>query len=396
MRQKRRLYLHVKETMGIKLILTVALLVNLGNFVAPLSLHAPKIDLRSDTVTKPTPAMRTAMFESEVGDDVFGEDPTINGLETRIAKLFQKEASLFFPTGTMSNLAATMAWCNTRGSEIILGDSSHIFLYEQAGASQIGGVSPRPLPNNADGTIDIDRIEEAIRGNNIHFPTTSLITLENTHNFCGGKVLPVGYMEAVRDLGKQRDMPIHLDGARIWNAATTLQIPVHELVKDVDSASVCLSKGLGAPAGSLLLGSRSLIDRARRLRKVLGGGMRQAGVIAAAGMVALDDFEQGVLVADHLRAKMLAAAIGGISVFRVYVEAFQSNVVLVGIDSSLSDADAIAVSSMLKDLGVFVLPIAPFLLRLVTHRDISEENVLDVVTVFRQVGNFICGPVNGS
>jgi threonine aldolase len=233
------------------------------------------VDLRSDTVTRPSLAMRTAMFEAEVGDDVFGDDPTVQILEDKVSKMFEKEAALFFPTGTMSNLAATMSWCSSRGSEVILGDKSHIFLFEQGGSAQIAGVSSRTLPNNPDGTIDIDQIEEAIRRPNIHFPMTELISIENTHNFCGGRVLPNGYVNSLSALAKQKGIPLHLDGARIWNAATATDTPLAELVRGVDSASVCLSKGLGAPVGSLLIGPTSLIKKARRIRKVLGGGMRQ-------------------------------------------------------------------------------------------------------------------------
>ena len=240
------------------------------------------VDLRSDTVTRPSSAMRTAMFEAEVGDDVFGDDPTVLKLESRMSQLFQKESALFFPSGTMSNLAATMSWCTKRGSEMILGDSSHMFLYEQGGVAQLAGVLPRCLQNELDGSIHLHSIEKAVRQNNIHFPVTELIALEDTHNYCGGRVLPKGYLESVGAYARSRDIAVHLDGARIWNAAAASQTPLHEIVKGADSVSVCLSKGLGAPAGSVLLGPSAFIERARRSRKALGGGMRQVGILASA------------------------------------------------------------------------------------------------------------------
>jgi threonine aldolase len=215
------------------------------------------------------------MFEAEVGDDVFGDDPTVHLLESKVAEMFGKEKALFFPTGTMSNLAAALSWCGSRGSEMILGDKSHMFLFEQGGIAQFGGINARTLFNNPDGTIDVDLVDRAIRKPNIHFPMTELMSIENTHNYCGGRILPKGYLEMLTSLVRERDIPVHLDGARIWNAATATDTPLHELVKGVDSASVCLSKGLGAPAGSLLIGPATFIAKARRTRKALGGGMRQ-------------------------------------------------------------------------------------------------------------------------
>lgn len=350
-----------------------------------------KIDLRSDTVTKPSNDMRTAMFNAEVGDDVFGDDPTVQLLEGRVSQLLQKESALFFPSGTMSNLAATMSWCGARGSEILLGDSSHMFLYEQGGVSQIGGVFPRTLPNAADGTIRLDMIESAIRGDNIHFPVTSLISVENTHNFCGGKILPIEYMSGLSQLAHGRNIPIHLDGARLWNAASALNQPISELVFGADSVSVCLSKGLGAPAGSLLVGSRAFMERARRVRKVLGGGMRQVGVLAAAGLVALDDFEAGMLSRDHERAKSLALALSSTPGFSVVVESVQTNILLVGVDQTFP-VDAAGVAAILKEMGVLVLALAPRMLRLVTHRDISDEDVLGAIAAFHSVSDqFLTG-----
>lgn len=242
--------------------------------------HQPQrvIDLRSDTVTKPSSLMRKVMFEAEVGDDVFEEDPTVNKLEHRVATMFGKESSLFLPTGTMSNLAATMAWCGSRGSEAIVGSSSHIYLYEQSNIAQIAGVSPHVLPNQLDGTIDLNLIERGIRANNIHFPVTELISIENTHNYCGGRIIPSTYLESLYQLAKSNNIPVHLDGARIWNAASASGTTLSKLAESADSITACLSKGLGAPVGSMLVGPTSFIKKARRIRKALGGGMRQSGM----------------------------------------------------------------------------------------------------------------------
>ena len=341
------------------------------------------VDLRSDTVTRPTAAMRTAIFEAEVGDDVFGDDPTVLKLEQSMAILFRKQSALFFPTGTMSNLAATMSWCSKRGSEMILGDSSHMFLYEQGGVAQIAGVSPRCLKNQLDGTINQNLIEKAVRENNIHFPVTKVIALEDTHNFCGGRILPRGYLESVGDFARSQDIAVHLDGARIWNAAAALQAPVHELVQGADSVSVCLSKGLGAPSGSILLGPEDFIERARRSRKVLGGGMRQVGVLAAAGLQGIADFEAGLLLPDHSKAKQLASAISELPGFSVNLDAVETNIVLVRVDEEYPDPAIIA--AMLKTNNVLVLPFGERSLRLVTHRDILDGDVEAAVAAFKDV-----------
>lgn len=342
------------------------------------------IDLRSDTVTKPSGDMRTAMFEAEVGDDVFGEDPTVNSLEDRLAKLFQKESALFVPTGTMANLAAIMSWCSNRGGEMLLGDSSHIYLYEQAGAAQVAGVSPRAVPNNNDGSIDIDMLERSIRANNVHFPTTDLITIEDTHNVCGGRVLPIQFLENISSLSKRHNIPIHLDGTRVWNAATASKRPVHEIAGFVDSISVCLSKGLGAPAGSVLLGPKQFINKARRARKVLGGGMRQSGILAAAGHVAIDDFNAGILKDDHKRAKLLAAAINESPIFHIDCTEVETNIILVKLDDDLLH-DANSVAGILKDRGLLSLPFGPRILRIVTHRNINDDDVGRAVQIFEEV-----------
>ena len=243
------------------------------------------IDLRSDAVTKPTDLMREQIFHAVVGDDVMGEDPTVNALEAKAAIMFEKEQALWLPSGTMANLAATMTWCR-RDSYMVLGDSSHINLFEKNGISIIAGVIPQILPNQLDGTIDLQDMKQLMETKQREGKPAALISIENTHNYCGGRVLPVGYLEQLSDLTQDLAIPLHLDGARIWNAAVASGRSLPELVSGVDSVSVSLSKGLGAPAGSLLLGSTEFIHRARKARKVLGGAMRQVGVIAAAGLQA--------------------------------------------------------------------------------------------------------------
>ena len=244
------------------------------------------IDLRSDTITLPTEEMRQAMYEAEVGDDVFGEDPTVNRLEELAAQMTGKEAALFTPSGTMSNLIAILTH-TCPGDEILMGSEAHMFWYEVGGAAALGGVVMRTLPNDQDGRIDLGAVEAAIRPKNIHAPQTTLLCLENTHNRCGGAVLTPDYTSDIAGLAHRHGLSVHLDGARIFNAAVALDVPVSELVNATDTVSFCVSKGLSAPVGSLLCGSREFVEKARKWRKMVGGGMRQAGVIAAAGMVAL-------------------------------------------------------------------------------------------------------------
>lgn len=353
------------------------------------------IDLRSDTVTKPSDAMRQRMFGALVGDDVFHEDPTVQILEDKIAEICDKDAALFFPSGTMANLAATSSWCSSRGAEMILGDKSHIFLYEQGGTSQIAGIHPRSLPNLKDGTMDLKLMEDSIRTFNVHFPTTELICLENTHNACGGRVLNPSYMKSVRTIADRHQVPVHLDGARLWNAANSLNIPMNELCKHVDSVSVCLSKGLGAPAGSLLVGSNELILRARRVRKVLGGGMRQVGILAAAGIQAIEDFESGILIQDHIKAKKLATAINELPLFDVEVSNVETNIIMVHIpvdmqaDATLGSTKSSIICSMLKSRGILALPFTSNTVRLVIHRDIMDENIQKTILAFYDVSDAV-------
>ena len=348
------------------------------------------VDLRSDTVTRPSPAMRTAMFEAEVGDDVFGDDPTVHLLENKVSGMFGKESALFFPSGTMSNLAATMSWCGKRGSEIILGDSSHMFLYEQGGVAQLAGVLPRAIMNQRDGTLSLDSVEKAVRQNNIHFPVTELIALEDTHNFCGGRVLPKGYLDDVSKIARSRNVAVHLDGARIWNAAAVSKSSLADITRGADSVSVCLSKGLGAPSGSLLLGPREFIERARRCRKALGGGMRQVGILAAAGLQAVTDYEVGILLPDHYKARALATAINRIAGFSVNLDAVETNIVLVNVDREGLEPSTVA--AMLRDRGVLALPFGVRSVRLVTHRDILDGDVEITVLAFQDVSNTLYPP----
>lgn len=332
------------------------------------------VDFRSDTVTQPTITMRKAMQNAELGDDVFCEDPTVQKLEKRVAAIFGKESALFFPSGTMCNLTAVMVWCGRRGSEMILGDLSHIHIYEQGGVSQFGGVATHILPNLADGSLDLVAVEDAIRANNIHYPTTDLIAIENTQNYCGGRIVPLEFISSLRQISIKHKIPIHLDGARIWNAATTLQLPMKDLVKDVDSVTACLSKGLGAPAGSLLIGSQEFIVKARRMRKALGGGMRQVGVLAAAGLCAIDDFEAGILVRDHHLTKQVAMVLHSVPGFQINLSEVETNMIVLKFDpmSGITSQNFIEAC---KARGVLMLPRGEYGVRLVLHRDLSEEDV---------------------
>ena len=292
------------------------------------------IDLRSDTVTHPTPAMRRAMFEAEVGDDVYGEDPTVNRLEAMAAARMGKEAALFVASGTQGNLIAVLAHCKP-GDEMIVGDEAHMFWYEVGGAAALGGVTTRTLPNDSAGRLDPDDIERAIRDRDIHYPETRLLCLENTHNRCGGMVLTARYMSQVCDLAHSRGLKVHLDGARIFNAAIALGVAAPLLAEGGDSASFCLSKGLGAPVGSLLCGGRDFIERARKFRKMLGGGMRQVGIVAAAGIVALETMVDR-LVEDHANARRLAEGLLSIEGVRLAQDDVPTNIVMFDLSADLS------------------------------------------------------------
>lgn len=289
------------------------------------------IDLRSDTVTHPTPEMRKAMFEAEVGDDVYGEDPTVNRLEAMAARMMGKEAALFVTSGTQGNLIAVLTHTQ-HGDEVIVGDQAHILWYEVGGAAALGGVTIRTVASDSRGRLNVDSIDRTIRSKDIHYPHTSLLCLENTHNRCGGTVLTPEYTDEVCNLAQRRGLKLHLDGARVFNAAIGLGVPASLLARDVDSVAVCLSKGLGAPVGSLLCGSKDFVERARKFRKMLGGGMRQAGVIAAAGVVALETMI-GRLAEDHANAKRLAEGLARIKGIKLAQDDVPTNIVMFELSS---------------------------------------------------------------
>lgn len=344
----------------------------------------PIIDLRSDTVTTPTPEMWRAMAQAEVGDDVYGEDPTVNALQAQAADLLGKEAALFVPSGTMGNLAGILAHCQ-RGDEVILGDLAHTFLYEAGGISALGGVHSHQLPNQPDGTLRLEDIRQAIRTDNDHFPPTRLIVLENTHNRCGGAVLSVEYTRQVGALARQHGLALHLDGARLFNAAAALGVPAADLAAPADSVTFCISKALCAPVGSLLCGSAEFIRTARRLRKQLGGGMRQAGVLAAAGLVALDQLIEH-LPTDHARARQLAAWLSRLPGVSLNPAIPPSNMIYLELDPSLP-FDAAALAARLKTLGVLVGVVGARRFRLVTHYWIDDAAVEQTVRAFSKALN---------
>ena len=329
------------------------------------------IDLRSDTVTKPTPAMRRAMFEANVGDDVYGEDPTVNELEQRVAALLSKEAALLVPSGTMGNLISVLSHCN-RGDEMILGDLAHIFLYEQGGSAGVGGVHPRPLHNQPDGTLDLDAIADHIRGDNDHYPVSRLVCLENTQNRCGGRVLRPEYVDAVGDLAHARGLKLHVDGARLWNAAVALGVPPDRLVAAADSVSVCFSKGLAAPVGSVVAGSQDFIKRARRMRKQVGGGMRQAGVFATACLVALDEMIDR-LAEDHAHASLLAQGLAALDGIALDPATIETNIVY--FDVTHPNVKAEALSARLAANNILINPTGARQLRAVTNYHVSKRDV---------------------
>ena len=329
------------------------------------------IDLRSDTVTLPTPAMREAIYRAELGDDVFSEDPTTNRLEEMAAERMGKEAALLVASGTMGNLVCTLTHCR-RGEEVILGDRSHTFLYEAGGMSTLGGIHPHTICNQPDGTMRLEDIEGAIRGNNVHFPRTRLICLENTHNRCYGSALRSEYIDSVAALAKEHGLSVHLDGARIFNAAVALGIDVKELTANVDSLSFCLSKGLSAPVGSVVCGSSEFIAEARRARKVLGGGMRQTGVIAAAGITALEEMVDR-LAEDHENARRLAEGIAGIGGLSIEPAKVQTNIIYFELDEERMTPTELVTE--LNKTGVKLLAVGPRRLRAVTHYGISAEDI---------------------
>ncbi len=337
------------------------------------------IDLRSDTVTIPTPEMREAMFKAEVGDDVYGDDPTVNELEKLAASMMSKEAALFVPSGTMGNQVAVMSWTN-RGDEIILEVEAHMYYYEVAGLAVLSGVQARTVKGER-GIMSPQDVEAAIRPYNIHFPRTSLICVENTHNRGGGKVVPQKVMKDIYEVGQRYRIPVHLDGARIFNASVFLGIPVKEITRYSDSVMFCLSKGLSAPVGSLLVGDSSFINRARKYRKMLGGGMRQVGVIAAAGLVALRTMVNR-LKEDHDNAKVLALGLIDVSYLKVDPSYVETNMVRIELKEGY---DAYILVEKLKEQNILCNPINTTSIRLVTHKDINRDLVLRAIEIFKNI-----------
>ncbi len=339
------------------------------------------VDLRSDTVTKPTPEMRKAMYEAEVGDDVMREDPTVRRLEEMAAERMGKEDAMLVPSGTMGNLSSLLTHCG-RGDEVILGDKAHIFNHEQKGASALGGVVYNPIPNQPDGTLRLEDIEDAIQPDDIHVARSRLLALENTQNFCGGVVLTPEYIRAASNVAKSHGLSVHMDGARVFNAAVALGIEPSELAAPVDSVMFCISKGLAAPIGSLVVGTKAFIEEARRVRKVLGGGMRQAGVIAAAGIVALNTMVDR-LAEDHRRARALAEGIDAIPGLGVDLKTVQTNIVVFRLTKPGLTPDRLV--RMLAEKGVLLFAIGKDTLRVVTHYEISDEDIDYALSVFREL-----------
>ena len=327
------------------------------------------IDFRSDTVTQPTEGMRQAMAVAAVGDDVFGDDPTVNALEAKTAALLGKESAVFVPSGTQSNLIALMAHCQ-RGDEYIVGQLAHTYKYEAGGAAVLGSIQPQPIDMEPDGSLSLDRVASVIKPDDSHFARTRLLCLENTHT---GKVVPLEYLRSARTFVDDRGLALHLDGARIWNAAVAMGVPPATVAEPFDSVSVCLSKGLGAPVGSVLVGTARLIAEARRWRKMLGGGMRQAGIIAAAGIYALDHHIDR-LADDHANAQLLAKLLGNVP--GVTVNSQNTNMVFV--DFGVADYPAFA--ARLKERGIVALT-GRSSSRLVTHLGVTSADVERFVDV---------------
>ncbi|MGE4798984.1 low-specificity L-threonine aldolase [Yersinia hibernica] len=330
------------------------------------------IDLRSDTVTQPDAAMRSAMANAEVGDDVYGDDPTVNALEAQAAQLSGKEAALFLPTGTQANLVALLTHCQ-RGEEYIVGQKAHNYLYEAGGAAVLGSIQPQPIDANDDGTLPLDKVLAAIKPDDIHFAQTRLLSLENTHS---GKVLPLRYLQQAWALTREKKLALHIDGARIFNAAVALNVPLTDISQYCDSLTICLSKGLGAPVGSLLCGSAEYIKRARRWRKMTGGGMRQAGILAAAGLYALEH-NVARLKDDHDNARWLEQQLRALDV-EIVAPGAQTNVLYI----KQSSAAAAQLGPWMRERGVLIS--AGPITRMITHINISRTDLEKVVALWRE------------
>lgn len=340
------------------------------------------IDLRSDTVTLPTDDMRLAMANAELGDDVYGEDPTVNRLQELAAERLGKEAALFIPSGTMGNLAAVLTHCG-RGDEVIMGDCAHTFIYEAGGISALGGVHPFTVPNQRDGTLRIDDIKRAVRTDDVHFPKSKLLILENTHNRCGGMALSRDYMVEAANTARDAGLAIHLDGARIFNAAVDQGVSAVDLVDMVDSVTFCLSKGLCAPVGSVLCGSQAFIKQAHRIRKQLGGGMRQAGILAAAGIIAVEKMVDR-LAEDHQHAAALANVLREISGIQLDKGSPNTNMVYIELDPSLG-ISAQSCAAELRNEGILVGVTGERHFRLVCHYWIKADHIPKIQRAFESV-----------
>jgi threonine aldolase len=332
------------------------------------------IDLRSDTVTKPTPAMRAAMSEAEVGDDVFGEDPTVNRLESLAAEMLGTEAAIFTSSGTQSNLLAVLSHCE-RGDEYIVGQQAHTYKFEGGGAAVLGSIQPQPLDFNNDGTLDLNEVARAIKPDDFHFARTRLLCLENTQS---GKVLPLDYLGRASTLAKQHRLGMHLDGARAFNAAIKLNVSIQAITQHFDSISVCLSKGLGAPVGSMLCSTRGRVEKARRWRKVLGGGMRQAGILAAAGIVALNNHVER-LAEDHENARLLAEGLAEIDELSVDPTHVQTNMVFISLDKTRAKT----LQNSLNQRGIIIG--GGETIRLVTHLDVTADDIRTVIMAAKEL-----------
>ena len=334
----------------------------------------PVIDLRSDTVTHPSPAMREAMYRAEVGDDVYGEDPTVNRLEALAAEQLGKEAALFVASGTMGNAVAILTHCR-RGDEIIMGDRSHTYLYEVGGPARLNGSPIRPVRTLADGTLDRAQLARSFLGDDVHEARTGLLCIEDTHNMIGGRVLPPATLRELAAPAHQRGIPVHMDGARVFNAAVALGVPVSDLAAEVDSVQFCLSKGLAAPVGSLVVGSRAFIVEARRMRKLLGGGMRQAGIIAAAGVVALEEMVDR-LAEDHAHARQLADGLANIPGITIAPATVETNILFFGMSGPDGQpADVAPLVEAAAHAGVLFSGGDDGRIRAVTHYGITADDI---------------------
>lgn len=339
------------------------------------------IDLRSDTVTLPTPEMREAINNAELGDDVFGEDPTVNKLEAMAAERLGKEAALLVSSGTQGNLVSVLSHCQ-RGDEVILGDQCHTYRYEAGAVSAFGGIHTFAVPTMERGGLDPTDLEEAIRSDDPHFPHTALICIENTHNLSGGTALSPEEIGPMAEVAQRHDLPMHLDGARIFNASVALGLDVEEVVRPFSSVTFCLSKGLSCPVGSVICGSEEFIYKARRIRKALGGSMRQAGIIAAAGVVALETMVDR-LAEDHVNARFLAEGLAEIPGLQVDLERVQTNMVMVNVQREFPDG----IAGPMDVRGIKFLDRGRGRLRLVTHYGIDEADIQQTVEAFRAVMN---------